>query len=212
MNITDIDSVTKCAVRCLQDAKCYTMNYESETELCCLGGADCNGIEYAPGFEMLMVGQEVMEGESCVSWPQLGAEDVASTVQYEGQDGLEEVVRVYMDDGQVLPGHRSISGTTAYVAHDGQPAHSTTYETLVVHPTCLVTWQMYDGNVIPENAAIGGNRKDVALYVARTAVYSAGQLAHYGGGYLNPNLKEMFYVMYGTDKKTRDDIEILIVI
>ena len=67
------------------------------------------------------------------------------------------------------------------------------YETLAVHPTCAVKWQAFDGNVMPENAIIGGDRYGANLYIARTTVSSAGPSA-YVGGYLNAKLRKMFYV------------------
>ena len=176
--------------------------------LCCLGGESCQGAEYAPGFEMLVIGQEVKQGEACVSWQQLDAADDARTVQYTGLDGVEEIVQVSLPDGQVLPGARPVTESMAYVAHDGVPVTSSIYTTLVVHPTCAIKWQAFDGNVYPENAVKGGRRLDKTLYVARTTE-GTGQ-AVYAAGYLNKN---RLYINHGMIyKSTSINIEILIAV
>ena len=211
-NITNIDSIIKCAARCIMDTMCHTINYETATELCFWGGAICSAAEYAPGFEMLVIGQEVKHGQSCLSWPQLADGDVARTVQYEGQSGMAVIVRATMNDGQVLPSWKPMAGSEVYVAYNGQPTRSTTYDTLVVHPTCAVLWQKYDGNLIPEKAAIGGDRTGTGLYIARIALNSPGQSV-YVAGYLNPGYGQMYYAMSSTSVRFTDtDIEILIVI
>ena len=79
------------------------------------------------------------------------------------------------------------------VIHDGSPKQRANYETSAVHPTCAIIWQAFDGNVMPENAIIGGVRYGVTLYIARTTVSFAGPSA-YVGEHLNAKLRKMFYV------------------
>ena len=211
-NVTDVHSISDCAVLCIRKAKCQTMNYNSVTRLCCLGNAMCQEAEYAPGFEMLVIGQELKQGTSCVTWRRLDIRGVTRTVQYMGVGSLSEVVKATMNDGQILPGWKAVAGSKAYVIHDGRPKLLSNYETLTVHSTCAVLWQVFDGNVIPEDAIIGGDRYGVTLYIARTTVSSAGQLA-YVGGYLNAKLRKMFYVDFTTPvTSTTNGIEILILI
>ena len=209
VNVSNIESAIKCGARCIQDARCHSVSFESATGLCCINNAVCVDAQYNPGFEMLVIGQDVKEGESCLSWQQMNAGDVDRTVRYMGNNELEEIVHVAFTDGQVLPGLRPISQNTAYVNYNGDVVQSDIYDTLVVHPICAITWLAFDGNLIPENAVKGGDRRGTTMYVARK-IQSAGY-SGYVAGQLNEAQMTLYYATSGMKGSTTTDIEILIV-
>ena len=219
MNLTNVQTVFSCARKCLTDKRCLIANYMAETGLCYLGAGNCRDVEYAPGFEMLVihVGGRGPTGESCVSWQGRGNTYSGNTVRYVGVWDVEEITRYEHN----YPGHRPLYHSGMFVVSaNGEsivtaPYH---YTTLVIHPSCTIAWRPLKATEpMPKEAVVGGtSAAGHKLYVARTTETVNGEQKYAAGYYdSNPLGSKSIYRYRPTihhDITSNNDIEVLIVI
>ena len=168
-----------CSLACIQSGDCDATIYDATRRNCMLLEGRCVLLQPSPGFVYQTFKHE------CVKWVS-NANDYDAYWFYFGDGMRQNFIARTFHDGDLIVG-KEIKGTFYGVSRDGNfVQNGSSYERLVVHPSCHITWVDHDsstGQPLSVGFLIGGilTSTNTPLYVVK--LESGGQ---YCSGYFNP--------------------------
>ena len=190
-----------CSLACAARNECHAIIFDTTSHVCMLLMETCLTLQPYPGHIYQSFKHE------CIKWvPGTGNFNAYWFFVYGSMKNI--VARAYRE-GEVIVG--KVTNKFHGVSSDGTYFKGVSYEQMVVHPSCDVTWVSYNsssGLPLPSGALIGGilMTTNTPLYVVRVAIAVNGYLF---SGYFNP-LNELAWTEYlGT--QSSDLFEVMVV-
>ena len=168
-----------CSLSCIYDSNCYATIYDATRHNCMFLEGRCLLLQPSPGLVYQTFKHE------CIKWvPNTG--DYAAYWFYEVDGILQSFIARTFHDGDLIVG-KETQGIFYGVSRDGNSiTKDSSYERLVVYPSCHVTWVDHDsstGQPTPAEVLIGG-----MLTLTNTPLYVVRLMAMHRSfsGYFNP--------------------------
>ena len=194
-----------CSLSCIYDSNCYATIYDATRHNCMFLEGRCLLLQPSPGLVYQTFKHE------CINWvPNTG--DYAAYWFYEVGTIQIFIARTF-HDGYLIVG-KETQGHFYGVSCDGNSINKrSSYERLVVYPSCHVTWVDHDstGQPAPAGVLIGG-----MLTLTNTPLYVVGltaigrSISRSFPGYLNPLNDLAWGELFGT--RSMAQFEMLVVL
>ena len=190
-----------CSLSCVARSECHAIIFDTTRHVCMLLMETCLTLQPYPRHIYQIFKHE------CIKWVS-GTGDF-NAYWFFAYGSVKNIVARTFREGEVIVG--KITNQFYGVSSDETHFEGVSYEQMVMHPTCDVTWVSYDsssGQPLPSGALIGGiiMTTNTPLYVVRITIDVNGYLF---SGYFNPLHQLAWAEYHGT--QSSDLFEVMLV-
>ena len=190
-----------CSLACAARSECHAIIFDTTRHVCMLLTETCLTLQPYPGHIYQSFKHE------CIKWVP-GTSDY-NAFWFFAYGSVKNIVARRYHEGDIIVG--KVTNKFHGISSDGTQFMGVSYEWMVLHPSCDVTWVSYDsrsGQPLPSGAFIGGMimTTNTPLYVVRVAIGVNGYLF---SGYFNP-LNQLAWIQYNGPRSS-DLFEVMVV-